>query len=135
MLTGNCIHPGLIRILSRCGHGDKVLIADGNYPLASKSGGAEKVWLGLKPGLPTVTDVLEALQSVVNVEKAEVMEPEDGTTPEIFDAFERALPGLTLERLNRYGFYDACCESPVQLAISTGEKRTFANLLVTIGVA
>ena len=61
------------------------------------SGGAEKVWLGLKPGLPTVTDVLEVLQSVVNVEKAEVMEPEDGTTPEIFDAFERALPGLTLE--------------------------------------
>ncbi|MFQ8759286.1 MAG: SIS domain-containing protein [Intestinimonas sp.] len=35
MLTGACIHPDLMRVLSLCGHGDKVLIADGNYPLAS----------------------------------------------------------------------------------------------------
>ena len=41
MLTGKCIHPELIRVLSLCGHGDKVLIADGNYPLASKTGDAE----------------------------------------------------------------------------------------------
>ena len=47
MLTGKCIHPDLMRVLSLCGHGDKVLIADGNYPLASKSGDAEKVYLGL----------------------------------------------------------------------------------------
>ena len=60
MLTGACIHPDLMRVLSLCGHGDKVLIADGNYPLASRSGGAEKVYLGLTPGLPTVTDVLAA---------------------------------------------------------------------------
>ena len=135
MLTGNCIHPGLMGALALCGHGDKILIADGNYPLASKTGGAEKLWLGLRPGLPTVTDVLAVLQSVVNVEKAEVMEPEDGATPDIFADFERALPGLPLERLGRYAFYDACCEGPVRLAIATGEQRTFANLLVTIGVA
>ena len=84
MLTGACIHPDLMRVLSLCGHGDKVLIADGNYPLASRSGGAEKVYLGLTPGLPTVTDVLAVLQTVVCVEKAEVMDPEDGSTPEIF---------------------------------------------------
>lgn len=135
MLNGKLIHPQLMAALALCGHGDKVLIADGNYPLASKSGQAEKVWLGLTPGLPTVTDVLAALQGAVNIEKAEVMDPADGTTPEIFGEFSAMLEGMELDKLGRYQFYDACCQEGVRLAISTGEKRVFANLLITIGVA
>lgn len=135
MLTGRCIHPDLVRVLARCGHGDKILIADGNYPLASKSGGAEQVYLGVSPGLPTVTDVLAALQSVAVFERAEIMQPEDGSTPEIFGEFRQMLGGMELSPLGRYEFYDACCESTVRLAISTGEGRTFANLLLTVGVA
>lgn len=135
MLKGNLIHPDLIAALSLCGHGDKVLIADGNYPLDSKTGDAELVYLGLTPGLPTVTDVLAALQSAINIEKAEVMDPGDGTTPEIFSEFQTMLPDLKLEMLGRYEFYDACCLPSVRLAISTGEKRTFANILITVGVA
>ena len=45
------------------------------------------------------------------------------------------LGGMELSKLGRYEFYDACCQPGVRLAISTGEKRTFANLLITIGVA
>ena len=135
MLTGNCIHPGLMGALSLLGHGDKILIADGNYPLASKTGDAEKIWLGLRPGMPKVTDVLEALQSVIRIEHAEVMDPGDGTTPEIFAEFQEMLGGMEPEKLERYQFYDVCCEPTVRLAISTGERRTFANLLITVGVA
>lgn len=135
MLTGNCIHPELMRVLSLLGHGDKILIADGNYPLASKSGDAEKVWLGLRPGQPTTTDVLETLLSVINLEKAEVMDPADGTEPEIFGEFQKLLGGMELSRLGRFQFYDACGEKALRLAISTGEKRTFANVLVTVGCA
>ena len=43
MLTGKLIHPDIMAALALCGHGDKVLIADGNYPLDSKSGEAETV--------------------------------------------------------------------------------------------
>lgn len=135
MLKGQLIHPDIMAALALCGHGDKVLIADGNYPLDSKSGMAEKIYLGLKPGMPTVTDVLEALQSVINIEKAEVMDPADGSEPEIFGEFKTMLDGMELEKLGRYEFYDACCQEPVRLAISTGEKRVFANLLITVGVA
>lgn len=135
MLKGKLIHPELMAALALCGHGDKVLIADGNYPLDAKTGAAKKVYLGLMPGKPTVTDVLEALQSVVNIEKAEVMDPADGTEPEIFGEFRTMLDGMALDKLGRYEFYDAACEKPVRLAISTGEGRVFANLLITIGVA
>ena len=118
MLRGKLIHPDIMAALALCGHGDKVLIADGNYPLDSKTGQTATVYMGLTPGLPTVTDVLEAIQSVVNIEKAEVMDPADGTTPEIFGQFQSMLGGMELNLLGRYEFYDAC-----------------ANILVTIGVA
>lgn len=134
MLTTTCIHPGIMKALSLCGHGSKVLIADGNYPLAEKSGDAEKIYLGLTPGLPTVTDVLKAVHSVVEIEKAEVMVPGDGSTPEIFAEFKEEL-GLELSGVGRFEYYDVCCEPDVVLAISTGEKRVFANILLTIGCA
>lgn len=134
MLKGKLIHPGIMAALALCGHGDKVLIADGNYPLSSKTGSAEKVYLGLVSGIPSVTDVLEAIQSVVAIEKAEVMNPADGSIPEIFSRFQAMLGDVQLETLGRYEFYDACCQPDVRIAISTGEKRTFANLLITVGV-
>ncbi len=136
MLTTKCINPEIMRVLSLCGHGSKVLISDGNYPLYEKSGKAEKVYLGVSAGIPTVTEVLEAIHSVVEIEKAEVMVPEDGTRPEIFDEFQKELNGIELSPMSRYEFYDACMEDEaVALAIFTGEKRMFANILITIGCA
>ena len=135
MLTTKCIHPELMRVLSTLGHGDKVLIADGNYPLASKTGDSEKVYLGLCPGTPTVTQVLETLLGVIRVERAEVMETDDGREPEIYEEFRKLLPELKLEKIEHYAFYDVCGEKTLRLSISTGEKRTFANIILTVGVA
>ncbi len=136
MLKTRLIHPQIMSALALCGHGSKILIADGNYPLHEKTGNAQKIYLGLQPGVPTVTDVLDAVLSVVNVEKAEVMMPEDGIEPEIFKQFRKQLDGMKLDALGRYEFYDACMQqNAILLAISTGEKRTFANILLTIGCA
>ena len=135
MNTGKCINPCILAAVSRLGHGDKILIADGNYPLNSKTGDAEKIWVSLSPGIPTVTDVLDALQSIINVEAAAVMQPSEGPEPEIFKEFEAMLPEMELQKLGRYEFYDECTAHPLHLAIATGEKRTFANLLITVGCA
>ena len=136
MLKTKLIHPEIMAALSRCGHGSKILIADGNYPLAEKSKNKKKVYLGIQPGLPTVTQVLEAIHSVCEIEKAEVMLPEDGSIPAIFSEFQTELGGMALDGLSRYPFYEACmAPGSVYLAISTGEQRTFANILLTIGCA
>lgn len=136
MLTTNLIHPQIMAALAKCGHGSKILIADGNYPLAEKSGNAEKVFLGLTRGKPMVTEVLDALLSVINVEKAEVMLPDDGSEPEIFAEFRQQLDGMELTGLGRWEFYDACmAENAIVLAISTGEQRVYANILLTVGCA
>ena len=127
MVKGDLIHPELIAALSKCGHGD------GNYPLATKTGDAEKIYLGLTPGLPDVPAVLRAIQSAIVIEQAEVMMPEDGSTPEIYEDFQRLLGGLELKRLGRFPFYEACQEPGVRVAVSTGEQRLFGNLLLTVG--
>lgn len=134
MLKNACINPEIMKALAFCGHGDKILIADGNYPLESQSGTATKVYLGLTSGSPEVTRVLEILRRVVNIEKAEVMLPE-GEEPSIFGEFRKILGDTELKGLERFEYYSACCKPEVRLAISTGENRTFANILLTIGVA
>lgn len=134
MLTSKCINPPIMAALARCGHGSKVLIADGNYPLEQMTECEDLVYLGLTSGTPTVTEVLEVLHGVVEFEKAEVMTPGEGPEPEIFEDFRKEL-GFDVETLGRYEFYDACKEDDVLLAISTGEKRLFANILLTVGCA
>ena len=46
MVTTSLIHPEIIAAPARCGHGSKILIADGNYPLAEKKrrGGEGLPW-------------------------------------------------------------------------------------------
>lgn len=135
MLKGMCINPDIMASLAMLGHGDQILIADGNYPLASKTGeDCDLVYLGLRPGLPTTTDVLETLLSVIEVEAATVMDPGTGEEPEIFGEFRNILD-MDVDKIGRWEFYEAAQEPKVCLAISTGEKRTFANILITVGVA
>lgn len=86
-------------------------------------------------GTPTVPEVLEVLLGAVNFEAMELMVPEGGETPPVFEEFRQLLPDVPLKTLGRYEFYDACCDAAVELAISTGEKRPFANILLTVGCA
>ena len=127
-------NPEIMAALAMCGHGSKILISDANYPLEQKTGNCKKFYVGVMPGLPTATDVLKAIHSVVEIEKAEVMAPSDGSVPEVFAEFEQEL-GLPLEKAERYEYYDMCASPDVYLAIQTGEQRTFSNILITVGCA
>ncbi len=135
MLRYRLLQPDILRALGEGGHGGRVLIADGNYPLATGSRpGAPRVYLNLAPDRLRVTEVLEALVDAVPFEAAHVMVPERGPEPAIFAEFRALLPGLPLQPLDRFAFYDAARGIDLTLAIATGERRIYANLLLTIGV-
>lgn len=135
MLTYRLLHPEILRALGEAGHGARVLIADGNYPLATGSNpGARRVFLNLAPDRLRVTEVLEVLAEAIPVEAVRVMIPDAGDEPSIFREFRTLLPGLELEHLERFAFYDAARGPDVALAIATGERRVYANVLLTIGV-
>jgi Fucose dissimilation pathway protein FucU len=135
MLKTRLLHPGILEALGEAGHGAHVLIADGNYPLRTRSNeAAHRVYLNLAPGLVTVMDVLRPLIDSIPIESARVMRPEDGDDPAIFAEFRALLPEIELQPLGRFQFYEAAVGPDVALAIATGEQRLYANLLLTIGV-
>jgi L-fucose mutarotase len=135
MLKYQLLHPQILQALGEGGHGAQVLIADGNYPLATRSHpNAHHVYLNLAPDMLTVTDVLRVLVDAIPVEAAHVMVPDTGEEPTIFQEFRSLLPDVELQALARYTFYDAARHSDTVLAIATGERRVYANILLTICV-
>jgi len=134
MLKTRLLHPGILAALAEAGHGSQVLIADGNYPLRTGSNeAAQRIYLNVAPGLVSVTDVLRALVAVIPIEAAHVMAPDGGDDPAIFAEFRELIPGIDLQRLGRFPFYDAARGPDLALAIATGDQRLYANLLLTIG--
>jgi len=135
MLRTTLLHPEILYALGSAGHGAQVLIADGNYPFATRSNPqAEKVFLNLYPGVLTATDVLRVLVEAVPIEATQVMATADGSEPGIWAEFRELLPDAPLQPLERFAFYDAASASDVALVIATGEQRIYANILLTIGV-
>ena len=142
MLKSDLIHPELLRALAAAGHGAKVLLADGNYPVTTKAPlQAARIYLTLAPGLLSVTDVLRVLVTAIPIEATEVMVPDQGPEPSVFEEFRAILhnatggpENLSLASLGRFAFYDAASSSDVAVVIATGEQRIYANILLTVGV-
>ncbi|MGM0169605.1 hypothetical protein IGI39_003921 [Enterococcus sp. AZ135] len=135
MLTGNLLNPDLLFEVAKCGHGDKILITDGNYPMYENVNEHSRVInLALSENIPNVTDILKSLKSVVNFEKYELMAPQDSSSPKIFEDFTDLLIDVPAEKLDRYAFYDAAMAKNVRLVVGSAETRTFANILLTVGV-
>ena len=136
MITGNLIHPQLLAAVARAGHGAHVLLLDGHYPASTAVWErAEQVHLNLAPGLLDTSTVLRVLLTAMTVESAAVMVPPAGEDePQAVTQHLADLPGLKVDRLDRWAFYETARSRDVALAVVTGDVRTYANLLLTVGV-
>jgi L-fucose mutarotase len=135
MLRYQLTHPQILRALGSAGHGAQVLIADSNYPFSTAAAAhAERVYLNLAPGLVTVPDVLRVLTTAIPIEAAHAVVPDDGSEPAIFAQYREIMPGMDIQTLGRFPFYDAARSNNTALVIATGEQRTYACILLTIGV-
>ena len=136
MIKLNLFHPEILEAIAGNGHGAKVLIADGNFPISTKTPPAcKKVFLNLAPDLLTVTAVLKVIKEYVPIESYSVMATPDETDQPIHQEFRKILgTDISLQKLKRAEFYQASADEEVCLAIATGETRRFANILLVIGV-
>ena len=144
MLKTALLHPDILRIVARGGHHSKILIADGNYPAATKKGpSAELVCLQLTPGVPTVAQVLRTLLSALPIDHVNTMgiPPDDsyakhGEPPvwaEFRDIIAESGAKLTLDPILKWDFYKHV-ESPDHiLTIQTADQALWANVLLTLG--
>jgi L-fucose mutarotase len=145
MLRHKLIHPQITAVLAAAGHHSTVLIADGNYPAASKRGPrAELISLNLMPGIPTCNQILEAILSAIPVEAIQTMQTEttgpyalDGDPP-VWDDYRKTIKeanlDLELQPIDKWAFYEAVSTPDHVLTIQSADQQRYANILLTIGV-
>jgi L-fucose mutarotase len=135
MLRTGLTHPQILEALASAGHGSLVLISDGNFPsLTAPHAGARRVYLNLRPGVVTVTDVLSTLRGVMPIEKAVLMNADDGIEPPVHAEITAILgAGTRIEHVARTDFYTATRSDQLALVIASGDERWYANVLLTMG--
>jgi L-fucose mutarotase len=135
VLKTRLLHPEILGVLATAGHGSRVLLADANYPFGTAvRPDVPRVYLNLAPDMLRVTDVLDVLRETLPIDAAQVMQPDTEDEPPIFREFRALLPDMKLDKLGRFDFYAAARGPDLALLIATGERRLFANILLTIGV-
>jgi L-fucose mutarotase len=136
MLLTELLHPEILAALASAGHGSRVLLADGHYPASTAVGRqARTVYLNLTPGVLDVSTVLDLLLRSVPIEAAAVMVPPIAEPePEAIGEYRDRLASVPVVELDRFAFYAHARSDDLALAIVTADVRTYANLLLTIGV-
>lgn len=145
MLKTTLLHPEILRACARAGHHSKILIADGNYPAATKIGRqAELVSLQLMPGVPTVAQVFHALLSELPIDVINTMgiDPSDeyasAEDPPVWAEYRQILKDhqspRQLEPIRKWDFYEAVASDDHILTIQTADQALWANLLLSVGV-
>jgi L-fucose mutarotase len=138
MLKGisKIVSPLLLKILCEMGHGDEIVIADGNFP--SETNGQRVVradGLGGKEMLEAVLSLIP-LDTYAN-ENFLLMKPkEDEPTPtiwtEYFEVANAADSNVRVGNLERLEFYERARRA--YAVIATGEGAIYANIILKKGV-
>lgn len=130
--------PELLKILCEMGHGDEIVLADGNFP--SEAIGQRVVRLDAHAG----TDVLKSIMSVFPIDtysdpNAFLMEvvPGDNVETPIWDEYSHIMKeseGETVRigHIERFAFYERAKKA--YAVIATGETALYANLILKKGV-
>ncbi len=132
------ISPDLMKTLMEMGHGDEIVLADGNFPAASVAqrllrcdghGVPELLEAILKffP-LDTYVDQPAALMSIV---------PGDPTEPTIWETFEAVIKKsgaqfVDFNYVDRFAFYERAKKA--YAVVATSEKALYANIILKKGV-
>ena len=139
MLKGipDIISPELLKILDEMGHGDEIVIGDGNFPAASN---AKRLVRLDGHGVP---EILEAILKLVPLDPyvdSPVMlmqvTPGDETDPVIWKDYERIVKeqsgDFKMSEIERFAFYERARDA--YAIVATGETALYANIILKKGV-
>ena len=134
----NILSPDLLKILMEMGHGDEIVIADGNFPAASV---AQKL---IRLDGHNVPDVLKAILKFfpldTYVEKPVglmAVVPGDNIRPTIWKEYRKIIkdskePFTEFGFIERFDFYERAKNA--YAVIATSESALYANIILKKGV-
>lgn len=134
------IPPMLLKVLCEMGHGDTIVIADGNFP--SESVGKNAVVVRMDGhGVP---EILEAVLSLIPLDQyvekpVSLMDRVKGDNADVsiwqtYDRILKSAEGKGLEAANmleRFEFYDEAKKA--YAVIATSERSQYANVILKKG--
>jgi len=129
------IPPELLKILAEMGHGDEIVIGDGNFPGAAMNSKC------IRCDGHNATDILKAILKIFPLDTYQkpvyIMEKVKGDTVEtpIWDEYAEIIKPYTdekLEQVERFEFYERAKKA--YAVIMSGEKALYANIILKKGV-
>ncbi len=132
------ISPELLKILMEMGHGDEIVIGDGNFPAASN---AKRLVRADGHGIPEIlAAVLKLMPLDPYVEEPvtlmQVVEGDD-YEPVIWEEYKEIIDKygeqkVDLGYIDRFSFYERA--SKAYAIVATGEESLYANIILKKGV-
>jgi L-fucose mutarotase len=140
MLKGvpNIISPELLKILMEMGHGDEIVLADGNFPAASVAGRL------VRADGHNVPELLEAILKffpldtyVDSAVALMVVVPGDNVKPTIWEKYRGIIKKSgeefkDFEMVERFAFYERAAKA--YAVVATSEAALYANVILKKGV-
>ena len=137
MLKGipSIISPELLKIMMEMGHGDEIVIGDGNFPGKSMNKNC------VRCDGHNVPELLEAILKLFPLDTyqkpAYIMAKVPGDTVEtpIWDEYKKIIKPYTdeeMEQIERFEFYERAKKA--YAVVMTGEGALYANIILKKGV-
>ena len=134
------LSPELLKVLCEMGHGDEIILADGNFPAESIGKDAFVVRADGHGTVELLEAILQFLPVGQYVEKpVALMKVVDGDPckPTIWDSYKQKLnesgnDPAKIEMVERFAFYERAHHA--YAIIATGESAIYANVLLKKGV-
>ncbi|MGN1135871.1 MAG: L-fucose mutarotase [Oscillospiraceae bacterium] len=132
------LSPELIKTLMEMGHGDEIVIADGNFPAETIG---KRV---IRCDGHGVTELLDAIMQLFPLDTytekpVMLMEvvPGDPVVPTIWDDYKAVInkyepENCKIEMIERFAFYERA--KTAYAVVATGEEAIYANIILKKGV-
>ena len=130
------LSPELLKILMEMGHGDELVIGDGNFPAASM---AQRLVRLDGHGVPEVLDAILKLMPLDTYVESPVALMDNGNPkdqPPIWADYKNIVTEnegeKSFELVERFAFYDRAKKA--YAVVATGETAIYANIILKKGV-
>lgn len=132
------ISPELLKTLMEMGHGDEIVIGDGNFPAETYG---KRVIRCDGHGVPELLDAIMQLFPLDTYTDKPVMlmevVPGDPVVPVIWDEYKEIIKkyepeNCKIDMIERYAFYERAKQA--YAVIATGEEAIYANIILKKGV-
>ena len=123
------LHPELLVLIASAGHGDVIVLTDAGLRVPK---GAKRIDLALTCGVPTIVDVVRAMNEELVIEAATVATEFNVWNPDVYAATMAVLPVTPDERPHQELMNDMA--ERAYAYVKTGECSAYASVALVCGV-